>query len=314
MKAVILNNTGNVSQLSIEDIEKPKIKSDEILIKTKAFSINPIEVKTRKGNRFSEKLLRDKPSILGWDVSGIVEEYGREVEKFSVGDRVFGIVGFPNFGKTYAEYVVAKENDLCKIPDNTSFEEAAGTTIAAITPYQALRDYGKLKKGTKVLIHAASGGVGHFAVQIARYYEAEIYVTASDSKRNFVMGLGADHFIDYKTEDFEKIAKNLDVVFDLIGGNYIDRSLNCLKEGGVLISIPSATNAEVEAKASAGNCKGVRFSMEANPKDMEELARLLQNKTLQPFISKEFAIEEIRDAHTALEKGHTKGKIVINAF
>lgn len=312
MKAVILKKTGDTSQLSVEDIAKPEIKSDEILLKTKAFSINPIDVKIRKGNRFSEKLLKDKPSILGWDVSGIVEETGKSVTGFQKNDSVFGMIGFPNFGKTYAEYVVAKSTDLCKIPKNVDFVNAAATPLAALTAYQALKDYGKLGSGKRVLIHAASGGVGHFGVQIAKHFGSETIVTASDGKREFVMGLGTDKFIDYKTERFEDEVKNVDVVFDLIGGNYIDRSLKVLKKGGTLISIPSATNAEVEEKAAAQNCTGVRFSLELNKTDLEEITHLLENEELQPFVSKVFSIDDIKNAHLELEKGHTKGKIVVS--
>ncbi len=314
MKAVILRAEGDVSQLVIEEIEKPQIQADEIRVKTGAFSINPIEVKTRKGNRFTDKLLQDKPSILGWDASGTIEAVGSEVAHFKPGDRVFGIIGFPHFGKTYAEYFVAKEKDLCPMPTNISFAEAAGSTIAAITAYQALKDFGQLQNGTKVLIHAASGGVGHFGVQLAKHFGAEVTATASGKNRDFVLGMGADHFIDYQQENFEEKAKEMDVVFDLIGGTYIDRSLNCLKEGGILISIPTATNAEVEEKAAARNCKGVRFKMKAEINDLQEIANLLAQEKLQAIISQTFAIDQIRAAHTSLETGHTKGKIAITQF
>lgn len=312
MKAVILKDTGGVNQLSVEDIAKPAIKADEILIKTKFFGINPIDMKIREGNRFSEKLLNDKPSILGWDVSGIVKETGEKVAEFQKEDRVFGMIGFPDFGRTYAEYVVAKERDLCKIPNNKGFLSAAATPLAALTAYQALKDYGKLAPGKKVLIHAASGGVGHFGVQIAKHFGAEVIATASDGKREFVSGLGADRFIDYREKRFEDVVSDVDVVFDLIGGDYIDRSLKILKKGGVLISIPSSTNADVEEKAAAQNCTGVRFILEPSKTDLEEITRLMANEELQPFVSKEFSIDQIKDAHNELEKGHTKGKIVLS--
>lgn len=311
MKAVIMTGTGGVNQLHVEEIDQPVIDSNELLINTKAFSINPIEVKTRKGNRFSAPLLQDSPSILGWDAAGVVEAVGKNITEFKPGDRVFGIIGFPDFGKTYADYFVAKEKDLCLIPENVDFKEAAVSTIAAITAYQALKYDAKLKKGTKLLIHAASGGVGHLGVQIAKHLGAEVYVTASAEKRDFVMSLGADHFIDYKTEVFEEVLPEMDVVFDLIGGDYIDRSLTILKEGGLLISIPSATNAAVEAKATARKCVGIRFSMKADKADMQAIADLIASGELKPFVSQTFTIDEIAAAHSALEEGHTKGKIAI---
>ncbi|SHF43795.1 NADPH:quinone reductase [Salegentibacter echinorum] len=311
MKAAILKKTGDVDHLTMKNIPIPEIKENEILVKTKVASINPIEVKTRKGNRFSKELLQDEYPILGWDASGVVEKVGEKITEFKPGDKVFGIIGFPGFGKTYAEYFVAEEKHLTYIPEGVSFEDAAASTIAAITAYQALKDFGKLESNTKVLIHAASGGVGHYGVQFAKHFGAEVWATASGSKEDFVRDLGADHFIDYKTQKFEEEAQNMDVVFDLIGGDYIDHSLKSLKKGGVLISIPSATNEEVEEKAENAGCVGVRFSLKNNKKDMQAIARLLKTGELKPFISESFPLDEIREAHKELEKGHTKGKIVI---
>ena len=311
MKGVILKETGDVEQLMLKDIPIPHINEDEIFVKTKVASINPIEVKTRKGNRFSKSLLELEYPILGWDASGVVEKVGENITEFKPGDKVFGIIGFPEFGKTYAEYFAAEEKHLTHIPEGVSFADAAASTIAAITAYQALKYFGKLESNTKVLIHAASGGVGHYGVQFAKHFGAEVWATASGSKEDFVKELGADHFINYKTQKFEEEAQKMDVVLDLIGGDYIDRSLKSLKEGGVLISIPSATNAEVEDKAEKARCIGIRFSLKNNKKDMQAIADLLKSGELKPYISKRFALDQIREAHKDLEKGHTKGKIVI---
>lgn len=311
MKAVILKGIGDVDQLIVEEIPIPEIKEDEVLVKTKIASINPIEVKTRKGNRFGEKLLQEEYPILGWDASGVVEKVGKNISGFKPGDKVFGIIGFPEFGKTYADYFVAKEKYLTHIPENVDFADAAATTIAAITAYQALKYFGKLGPGTKVLIHAASGGVGHYAVQFAKHFGAEIWATASGTNEDFVKDLGADHFINYKTQKFEDEAQNMDVVFDLIGGDYIDRSLKSLKKGGVIISAPSATNSEVEEKAKKAGCEGVRFSLENKKSDIQAIANLLKAGEVKPYISKTFKLEEIREAHRELEKGHSRGKIVI---
>lgn len=311
MKAAILKETGNADQLILKEVPKPEINGNEVLVKTKVASINPIEVKTRQGNRFSDELLQHEYPILGWDASGVVEKTGENITEFKPGDRVFGIIGFPGFGKTYAEYFVAEEKHLTLIPKGVNFEDAAASTIAAITAYQALKDFGKLESDTKVLIHAASGGVGHYGVQFAKHFGAEVWVTASKPKEDFVKKLGADHFIDYKTQNFEEEAQNMDVVFDLIGGDYIDRSLKSLKKGGVLISIPSSSNEEVEEKAEKAGCVGVKFSLKNNKKDMQSITNLLEANALKPFISKRFSLDEIREAHRELEKGHTKGKIVI---
>lgn len=311
MKAVILKDTGDVNQLMVKEVPTPEINEDEILVRTKVISINPIEVKTRKGNRYSKKLLQEEYPILGWDASGVVEKTGTKVTAFRPGDKVFGIIGFPGFGKTYADYFVAQEKHLTSIPDGVDYADAAASTIAAITPYQALKYFGKVGAGTKVLIHAASGGVGHYAVQIAKLFGAEVWATASGSKKDFVKDLGADHFIDYQTQKFEEEAQNMDVVLDLIGGDYIDRSLKSLKKGGVLISIPTATNAEVVEKAEQAGCIGVRFTLKNQKIDMQAISRLLKSGDIKPFIYKSFPLVQIREAHSALERGHTMGKIVI---
>src|SRR5699024_1629805 len=163
MKAVILKEIGNVDQLVVKDIPIPEINDDEILVKTKITGINPIEVKTRLGNRYSKELLKHEYPILGTNASGEVEKVGGNVTEFKRSDKAFGIVGYPGFGKTYAEYFVAQEQHLTHIPKGVSFTDAAASAIAAITAYQALKDFGKLGPNTKVLIHAASGGVGHYA-------------------------------------------------------------------------------------------------------------------------------------------------------
>lgn len=311
MKAAILNGIGNADQITIKEIPIPPIKENEILVKTKMASINPIEIKTRDGNRFSPELLKHEYPILGWDASGVVEKTGKNITEFKPGDKVFGIIGFPGFGKTYAEYFVAEEKHLTLIPEGVNLEDAAASTIAAITAYQALKYFGKLGPNSKVLIHAASGGVGHYGVQLAKHFGAEVWATASQPKEDFVRKMEADHFIDYKTQNFEEEAQNMDVVFDLIGGEYIDRSLKSLKKGGVLISIPSSSNEAVEEKAKKAGCVGVRFVLKNNKKDMQAIAQLLKTGELKPHISSTFTLDEIREAHRELEKGHTQGKIVI---
>lgn len=313
MKAVLLKNTGGVENLSVEEIERPSYGKNEVLVRVKAFSLNPIDVKTRKGNHFSEKLLGDKPSIPGWDMSGIIEEIGDEVTEFNEKTKVFGMLNFPELGKTYAEYVVAKPEDLVEIPENTNFLEAGATPLAALTAYQALHNHAKLGKGKKILILAAGGGVGHFGVQIANYFGAEVIATCSKDKKEFVQGLGAHQVIDYKSANFEDELDSVDVVFDLLGGSYIEDSLRVLKKGGTIISIPSASNKGVAEKAEEAGCKGLAFKVGRNKEDLEAIAALIAKNRLKPFVSKTFDLSEIREAQTELEKGHTQGKIVVTS-
>ncbi len=311
MKAVILKNTGGSDQLSIEEIAKPEINPQQVLIKIKAFGINPIEVKTRNGNKFSEKLLQDKPSILGWDVSGVVEEVGNQVKNFKAGDRVCGMLNFPDFGKTYAQYTVANPQDLAKFTEHTSFEEAAALPLAGLTAYQALKHAGQLQPGQKVLIHAGGGGVGHLGIQFAKNLGAHVSVTASGEKEELVRLLGADNYINYKEQKFEEALKDIDLVFDLIGDNYIDRSIKTLKKGGTIISIPSSANQEVVEKATQNDCKGIRFVVKPTQLDLRDIVGMLDSKNLRVEVSKTFKMEDIRKAHDSLEAGGTKGKIVV---
>ncbi len=311
MKAVILKNTGGSDQLSIEEVKKPEINNEQVLIKVKAFGINPIEVKTRNGNKFSDKLLADKPSILGWDVSGFVEEVGSQVKNFKIGDRVCGMINFPDFGKTYAQYTVASPHDLAKFTEHTSFEEAAALPLAGLTAYQALKHAGHLQPGQKVLIHAGGGGVGHLGIQFAKNLGAHVSVTASKEKEELVRNLGADNYINYKDQKFEEELKDIDLVFDLVGDNYIDRSIKTLKKGGTIISIPSSANQEVVEKASQAGCIGIRFVVKPTQLDLRDIVGMLDSKNLQIEISKTFKLEEISQAHDSLEKGGTKGKIVV---
>lgn len=313
MNAVILKDQGDASQLTIQEVANPSIDKDEILVKTKAFSINPIDYKIRRGiSGFTDKLLQNPPSILGWDAAGVIEQVGTDCGgTFQIGDKVYGVIGFPKFGKTYAEYFVCTPKDICFIPENLNFEQAACSGIAGLTAYQALSRHADLKPGKKILIHAASGGVGHFGVQIAKSFGAEVWATSSRKNHGFLKELGVDHLIDYKTEVFEKKVANMDVVFDLMGGDYIDRSLKTLAPGGTIISIPSATNAKVVEKAEAQNLKGVRYILEADKTDLEALTDLLATGKVKPFVSKTYSIHQIREAHKTLEEGHTQGKIAV---
>ncbi|WP_121667261.1 NADP-dependent oxidoreductase [Mesonia aquimarina] len=311
MKAIVLKEAGAKDQLSVEEVAKPKPTADEVLVKTTSVGINPIEIKTRKGNRFTDKLLADHPSILGWDLCGKIVQKGENVKDFSIDDQVFGMINFPDFGKTYAEYVCAKPKDLVRIPVSLSAKDAGGVPLAALTAYQALKYEANIKRNTKVLIHAAGGGVGHFGVQFAKHFGGEVWVTCSAEKKDFINKLGADHHINYKETNFEDELKEVDVVFDLIGGDYIDRSLKVLKKGGKIISIPTATNQGVEEKAAAKGCKGVAFKVKPTQKDLQEISDLIANKKVIPHISEHYNFTEVQEAHQSIEKGGTKGKIVI---
>ena len=309
MKAIILENAGGTENLKLREIEKPKIKEGEVLVEVKSISINPIDVKTRSGKGAFQKLKDENPLILGWDISGIVVESNSS--KFKIGDEVFGMINFPGHGKAYSEFVVSFENHLALKPKNINFDEAAATTLAALTALQAIQK-AEVTENDKVLILAASGGVGHFAVQIAKYLGASVTGTSSEKNRDFVLNLGANQHIDYKSYDWEKSDEKFDFILDTIGGENIDNSIKVLKEDGTIISIPSGLNDDVEEKAASVNAKGFKMLVQSDGKDMEKLAELLEKETIKPHIYKTFKFEEMANAHEELEKGRTVGKIVVN--
>ena len=309
MKAIILKDFGGVEQLELTELPTPVIGEGEVLVQVKAISINPVDVKTRAGKGAAAKLKEENPMILGWDIAGIVTE--SKAEEFEAGDEVFGMVNFPGHGRAYAEYVAAPADQLALKPGNINFESAAAATLAALTAWQAFSDHGRLRAGQRVLIHAAAGGVGHFAVQIARHTGAYVIGTASAENKDFVLGLGANECIDYKTQRFEEVVKNVDFVLDTIGGEYIDRSLQVIKKGGTLVSIPSSANAGVQEKAKAKGIFGLPMMVQSSGEDMQHIAQLLGDGALRAEVSKVFPFDQMGEAHLAVETGKTRGKVVV---
>ncbi len=311
MKAIILKEAGAPENLVITDLPVPEPKKDEVLVKVKAISVNPVDVKTRKGLALYNELKKDEPVILGWDIAGEVVQAGEDVTSLEEGDEVFGMINFPGHGKAYAEYVTAPANHLAEKPDLISTQEAAAGTLAALTAWQVLLDEAKLQAGEKILIHAAAGGVGHFAVQIAKYLGAYVIGTASEANYDFVKELGADDFVDYTKEKFEDIVKDVDVVFDTVGGDNPLRSLPVLKEGGRLVAIAGGITDEVIKLAETRKIKAWKHMVHSNGDDMEQIAELMEAGTIKPYIFKEYAFEEMAEAHRQIETGKTRGKIVV---
>ncbi|MBL3655524.1 NADP-dependent oxidoreductase [Fulvivirga sediminis] len=310
MKAIVIEKGGGIEELKIKDIEKPSIQRGEVLIKVKALSINPVDVKTRQGKAFYGELENEDPIILGWDVAGTVEEVGADVTKFKKGDAVFGMVNFLGHGKAYAEYVASPADHLALKPENISFEEAAASTLAALTAYQDLVHQADLQAGQKVLVHAASGGVGHYAVQIAKSMGAHVIATSSARNKDFVLELGADQHIDYNAQDFEEVVSDVDLVIEIVGGDHIKRSLEVIKKGGTLVS-NLGFNDEAAAIAKEKGVKGMGYLVQSNGEDMDKLADLLASGKVKAHVSKTYSFEQLGDAHLQIETGHTRGKVVV---
>lgn len=311
MKAITLRGFGGVENLEITELPIPDISDNEVLVKVKAFSINPVDIKTRLGRGHASRLKEYNPMILGWDISGVITKAGKSVTSFKAGDEVFGMVNFPGHGKAYAEYVAAPELHLALKPESVSHEDATAASLAALTAWQILKEKVFIKPGNKVLIHSAAGGVGHYAVQMSRHLGAYVIGTASAKNREFVLSLGASEHIDYEEQRFEDIVKDVDFVLDTMGGDYIDRSLKVLKSGGTIISIPSGNSEFVREKSHAKGMNGDTFRVQSDGRNMKEIADLLEKRIVISYISKIFKIEEIQSAHLQIETGKTKGKIVV---
>lgn len=311
MKAIVLQDFGGTENLVHKDIPMPSIKDDEVLIQSKALSINPIDIKTRSGKGMAGRYKDLLPVVLGWDVSGIVVETGKSVHQFKSGDEVFGMVNFPGLGQAYAEYMAAPAGHLALKPANITHEAAAAATLAALTAWQALVTEAKVQPGQRVLIQAASGGVGHFAVQIAKHLGAYVVGTSSAANRSFVLGLGADEHIDYHTQPLDAAGNDYNFVLDPIGGDNIERSFKVVKEGGIALSIVSAYADLVKEKAIAKGINGYFFMVSPNEKDIQSIADLLAKGIIHPHVSKTFPFEEMAASHEALATGRTQGKIIV---
>lgn len=311
MKAIVLQDFGGVDQLILQNIPVPQIKDDEVLVEVKAISINPVDIKTRSGKGQANRLKEFQPIILGWDIAGKITETGNQVTDFKPGDEVFGMVNFPGHGQAYAEYIAAPAAHLVLKPTNISYNEAAAATLAALTAWEALVHRAKIKAGDRVLIHAAAGGVGHFAVQIAKHFGAYVIGTSSAANKDFVLQLGADEHIDYKTQKLEEATEAINIVLDSLGDDTIDDSLKVMKQGGTIISLPSGKNDLVTDKAAAKGMIGLKMMVQSNREDLNEIAQTLKKGIIKPQVSKTFPLAQIADAHVQIESGKTVGKVIV---
>lgn len=314
MKTIILNEAGSVGNLQYIESAKPTITNNEVLVQTISLGINVIDIKVRSNDGALNWILgADRPAIIGWDLSGTVVEVGADVTDFTIGDEVFGMANFPGKGNAYAEFVAVPSAHLTLKPANLSHQEAAAATLAALTAWQTLVERGNVKKGDKVLIHAASGGVGHYATQIAKHLGAYVIGTSSAKNSEFVLQNGADQHIDYTTENFQEIVSDVDFVLDTLGGDTILKSLDVIKQGGTIISIATSNfSAEELEKAKSKEVNLSFLLVQSSGENMLQLAQLLEEGIVKSHVSETFSFDQMGDAHLYLEKGRTVGKIVVN--
>jgi NADPH:quinone reductase-like Zn-dependent oxidoreductase len=300
IKAIRIHRFGGLETLQLDDIEPSMPDAREILVKVSAASINPVDFKIRSGKypAVNEDRL---PYILGRDASGVVEKCGAGADSFKVGDEVFGIVGIHGGG--YAQKVVMAQDAVA-----ADHVQAAAVPLAGQTAWQGLFRYGEVISGQRILIHAGSGGVGHFAIQFAKAKGAHVTTTVSSDNVEFARNLGADVVIDYKKQPFEQIARELDMVFDLIDGETRERSWGTLRKGGILVSTLTEPS---QAMARQHGVRAMRYTVQANGDELKEIGLLLRAGTIKPFVNQTFPLARAAEALAAVERGHSKGKTVL---
>src|SRR5262245_14285852 len=306
MKAVVIHEYGGPEVLIHEDIPLPEPNDDQLLIRVIAAGVNPVDGMIRSG-MFDKEGNRAFPMILGGDVAGVVEKVGSKVIKFRAADPVFAYVSLDNSGG-YATYALVTEREVAPKTKSRTYLEAAAVPIVAMTAWQALVDTAKLSAGQTVLIHGGSGGVGSFAIQIAKARGAKVIATASTANQDFLKQLGADVTIDYKKEKFEDVAKDVDVVLDSIGGDTLARSYGVVKKGGIIVSLVARPS---ESELQKHGIRGAALNVEPNSQELAEIGKLIDDKKIKVIVSQTFPLSEAMKAQEQVATGHTRGKIVL---
>ncbi|TIO07056.1 NADP-dependent oxidoreductase [Mesorhizobium sp.] len=306
MRAIIQNSVGGPEVLVIADRLAPSPKAGEVLVRIGAAGINPVDGAVRAGRY---PLLGEPPFILGWDVSGTVEALGSGVTSLKVGDAVFGMPRFPKQAAAYAELAAVPADEIAPKPKGIDHIHAAALPLAGLTAWQGLVRHGRLERGQRVLVHAAAGGVGHLAVQIAKARGAHVVATASPEKLDFVRSLGADEVIDYTKDDFVDKVHDIDLVLESVGGAHAQRSLKVLKADGVLVSLLNVDDT-AKAEAKAKDIRVERMSVVPDRADLVELGKLVDAKELAVHVAKTFPLEEAGAAHAFLAT-RPIGKVVL---
>ena len=305
MKAVVIHEYGGPDVLKYEHLPRPEPQADQVLVRVIAAGVNPVDGMIRSGMFADEK--RAFPIILGGDIAGVVEKVGSKVTKFKSGDPVFAYVSLDNSGG-YAQYALVTEREAAPKPKSLMYVEAAAVPIVALTAWQALIDTAKLGSGQTVLIHGGSGGVGSFAIQIAKARGAKVIATASTANQDFLKQLGADVAIDYTKEKFEDVAKDVDVVLDSIGRDTLVRSYGVVKKGGIIVSLVASPK---QSELEKHGIRGAALSVDPNSEELNEIGKLIDEKKIRVIVSQTFPLPEAMKAQEQVATGHTRGKIVL---
>ena len=308
MRAISQEVLGGPEVLTEVDLAMPTLGPSDVLVRVHAAGVNPTDWLHRKTGLY----LGQPPFVVGWDVSGVVEAVGAGVTIRKPGDEVFGMLDYPRGAGGYAEYVAAPARNFAVKPAAIDHVHAAALPVVALTAWQALADNADVQPGQRVLVHAAAGGVGHVAVQIAKARGAYVIGTASAAKHDFVRGLGADEVIDYTTTDFAEAVRDIDVVLDAVGGDYRSRSLPTMRRGGVLVAIVFSQREQVRALAKEYDVRVEHLTVEADHAGMTAIADLVERGLLRVAVEDVLPLAEAAEAHRRGEAGRTAGKLVLS--
>lgn len=306
MKAVRIHAYGDAGVLRYEEAPMPDVAPDDVLVRVVAASVNPVDWKIREGY-LQQMIPYPFPLTLGWDVSGVVEAVGDKVTRFKPGDAVYSRPDIKRNG-TYAEYVAIRESELAHKPKTISHIEAATLPLAGIAAWEGIVTTAQVSAGQRVLIHAASGGVGSIAVQLAKSRGAYVIATTSEKNRALVQSIGADEVIDYRAQRFQDVVRDVDAVLDTMGGAVQEASWQVLKRGGMLVSI---IGTPPEEKAKALGVRSAFLFIQSNAAILAQLAEMVEGGSLRPLVGAEFALRDIAQAHALSQSGHAVGKIAL---
>jgi NADPH:quinone reductase-like Zn-dependent oxidoreductase len=313
MRALVIDRTGDADELHLADVPRPLRISDEVLVRVVAAGVNPIDVKTRAGRGVSAAITA-YPAVLGNDFAGVVEAVPYGAHPLQPGDRVYGMARVPRTSGSYAQLLSVSSMSLAPMPASLGFVEAAGVPLAALTAWGAVIDVARAHDRQRMLIHAGSGGVGHFAVQFAAYFGAEVTATCSERNVEFVRSLGARHVIDYGAERFEQVAGEQDVVIDLVG-NVVDdtgsRSLEVLRPGGLVVNVPTGSWSTMAEEAAARGIRATGYSVSPDARTLGVITRLIDDGSVRVHVERELPLADGAQAHRLLEDGHVRGKVVL---
>ncbi|MFC8537541.1 NADP-dependent oxidoreductase [Streptomyces sp. NPDC057249] len=309
MRAITQQRFGSADELVLTTVPRPVPLPTEVLVRVAAAGVNPVDWKTRQGHGMAG-VLGEPPFVLGWDVAGVVEEVGFGVTTLEAGDRVFGMPWFPRQAGGYAEYVTAPARQFAKTPDAVSDVEAAAVPLAALTAWQVVVDTAGVQAGDRVLITAGAGGVGHFAVQFAKYLGARVTATASSRNHGWLRELGADEVVDYHDADHLALIKDIDVVVELTGLDQV-RTASVLRPGGLIVAVPSGLSGELAEAAAVGGFRASAYLVEPDGAALTTIGGLIADGAVRVEVAATFPLEQAAAAHELGETNRTRGKIVL---